>query len=137
MRAGLRVIPRHPWLGVGLDAHKRHWHEWGFPGDYVTHTHSTPIQIALDRGLLALGCYVWLLATMIGFAWRGYKLQQTDGRPFAAGLSLGVFGALSGFTASSLANYNFGDSETLLLLLLLVGLLIVEDSEPLTQAGLA
>ncbi len=52
MRAGLRVIPQHPLLGVGMDAHKRHWTEWGFPGDYVTHTHSTPIQIAMDRGLL-------------------------------------------------------------------------------------
>jgi hypothetical protein len=136
MRAGLRVIPQHPWLGVGLDAHKRHWREWGFPGDYVTHTHSTPIQIALDRGLPALGCYVWLIVTMVGFAWRGYKLQETDG-PFAAGLGLGVFGALGGFTASSLANYNFGDSETLLLLLLLLGLLIVADPETSTPAGLA
>ena len=61
MRAGLRLIPEHPLLGVGADAHKHHWREWGFPGDYVTHTHSTPIQIALDRGLPALGCYVWLI----------------------------------------------------------------------------
>ena len=45
MRAGLRVIPQHPLLGVGMDSHKRHWQEWGFPGDYITHTHSTPIAI--------------------------------------------------------------------------------------------
>ncbi len=137
MRAGLRVIPQHPWLGVGLDAHKRHWQEWGFPGDYVTHTHSTPIQIALDRGLLALGCYIWLMATLIGFAWRGYKRRPMEGHLFVAGLRLGVFGALCGFTASSLANYNFGDSETLLLLLLLLGLLIVADGETPIPAGLA
>jgi len=129
MRAGLRVIPQHPWLGVGLDAHKLHWQEWGFPGDYVTHTHSTPIQLALDRGLPALACYIWLLATLLAFAWRGYQRMQAAGRPFPAGSMLGVFGALCGFTASSLVNYNFGDSETLLLLLLLVGLLIVATPE--------
>jgi hypothetical protein len=129
MRAGLRVIPQHPWLGVGLDAHKLHWQEWGFPGDYVTHTHSTPIQLALDRGVPALACYVWLLATLLAFAWRGYKRMQAAGSAFPAGSMLGVFGALCGFTASSLVNYNFGDSETLLLLLLLVGLLIVATPE--------
>src|SRR5262249_21311294 len=42
MRAGLRLIPRHPFFGVGLNSQKYHWKEWGFPGDYVTHTHSTP-----------------------------------------------------------------------------------------------
>jgi O-Antigen ligase/PDZ domain len=57
MQAGLRLIPRHPWLGAGMDSHKRHWREWGFPGDYITHTHSTPIQLAMDRGLpRARGC---------------------------------------------------------------------------------
>src|SRR5262249_59489308 len=39
MRAGLRLIPRHPILGVGMESQKYHWKEWGFPGDYVTHTH--------------------------------------------------------------------------------------------------
>lgn len=129
MQAGLRLIPQHPWLGVGQDAHKLHWQEWGFPGNYVTHMHSTPIQLALDRGLPALGCYVWLLATMLSLAWRSYRsrpLQLATSTPaWSAGLPLGVFGALLGFSFSSLANYNFGDSEVLLLLLLLVGLLLI------------
>jgi len=60
-----------------------------------------------------------------------------EGHLFVTGLSLGVFGALCGFTVSSLANYNFGDSETLLLLLLLIGLLIVADPDTPTTAGVA
>lgn len=127
MRAGLRVIPQHPLLGVGMDAHKRHWTEWGFPGDYVTHTHSTPIQIAMDRGLPALGCYVWLMAAMFALTWRGYKWARQTGDEASGGLMLGAFAALIGFSASSLVNYNFGDSETLMVLLFVIGLMVVES----------
>lgn len=115
MKAGLQLIPQHPLLGVGMDAHKKHWHEWGFPGEYITHTHSTPIQLAMERGLPALGCYVWLMLAMGGWLWRSYKQQQNP-------LALGALTALAGFSLSSLANYNFGDSEVVLLLLFLVAL---------------
>lgn len=125
MRAGLKLIPKHPLLGVGMDSHKRHWQEWEFPGDYITHTHSTPIQIAVERGLPALGCYVWLITAMILMAWRGYGQAKKDGDNFSESLMLGGFGAVIGFSASSLANYNFGDSEALMLLLCVVGLTIV------------
>lgn len=121
MRAGLRVIPQHPLVGVGMDSHKRHWSEWGFPGDYITHTHSTPIQIAMDRGLPALASYFWLIAAMMTMAWRGYKRARSDGDDFGESLTLGSFGALLGFTLSSLTNYNFGDSETLMMLLCVAG----------------
>jgi hypothetical protein len=115
MKAGLRLIPQHPLLGVGMDAHKRHWQEWGFPGTYITHTHSTPIQIAMERGLLALGCYVWLMIMLGLWLWRSYKQGQNL-------LALGTLAALIGFSLSSLVNYNFGDSEVVLLLLFLVAL---------------
>jgi hypothetical protein len=122
MRAGLRVIPRRPLLGVGIDAHKRHWREWDFPGEFVTHTHSTPIQVAMDRGLPALACLVWLFASMWRLALRAYR-GGTE--PVRRALALGVFGALVGFSLSSLVNYNFGDAEVLLLLLTLWSLVSI------------
>lgn len=124
MKAGLKIIPQHPLLGVGMDSHKKHFNEWGFPGDYVTHTHSTPIQIAMERGLPALGCYLWLMVAMGLLAWRTYK-KYNDG------LSLGAFAALLGFFLSSLTNYNFGDSEVVLLLLFIFALVIkTRDGQP-------
>jgi hypothetical protein len=128
MRAGLRLIPSHPIFGVGLDSLKYHWKEWGFPvfsDDYVTHTHSTPIQIAVDRGLPALGAYLWLMAMLFVMAWRGYKKALADEDNMRAGLMLGAVAALIGFSASSLVNYNFGDSEPLLMLLSVVALAYV------------
>ncbi len=125
MRAGLRLIPQHPWFGVGMDSHKLHWKEWGFPGDYVTHTHSTPIQLAMDRGLPALGCYLWLMTMMWLTAWRGYQTLSAGDEVMRSGLLLGVVGGVIGFFAGSLVNYNFGDSEVMLLLLFLWSLALV------------
>jgi O-antigen ligase len=125
MQAGLRMIPQHPLLGVGIDSHKRHWREWGFPGDYITHTHSTPIQIAMDRGLPALSCYLWLTVILFMLTWRGYRQTILAGDGLSAGLMLGSLAVLIGFSLSSLVNYNFGDSEILMLLLFIIGLVIV------------
>lgn len=129
MLAGLRLIPQHPLLGVGMDAQKRHWREWGFPGEYVTHTHSTPIQIALDRGLPALGCYLWLLCALFLLVWRSYQRAFAARTATGAGLALGAVAALLGFSASSLINYNFGDSEVLLLLLFIIALALAQQEQ--------
>jgi O-antigen ligase len=108
-----------------MDSLKLHWHEWGFPGDYITHTHSTPIQIALDRGLPALGCYLWLIATLGMMLWRQYREGAVTDDLLPAALPLGSLGGVIGFFLSSLTNYNFGDSETLMLLLFFVALSLV------------
>jgi hypothetical protein len=39
----------------------------------------------------------------------------------AHGLALGILGALAGFLASSLVNYNFGDAEVALLVWWMMG----------------
>ncbi len=127
MQAGLRVIPQHPLLGTGMDATKRHWQEWGFPGVYVTHTHSTPIQIAMERGLFALGVLLWLWFAACRMSWGSYASAFSS--PLTKGLALSALGGLLGFAASSLVNYNFGDAEVLLLLLTMVGCLVVAGQE--------
>ncbi len=126
MKAGLRLIPQHPLLGVGMDAHKQHWHEWGFPGEYITHTHSTPIQLAMERGLPALACYLWLMIALGCWLWRSYKQHENP-------LALGALAALLGFSLSSLVNYNFGDAEVVLLLLFIVALAIKRRDEQPSQ----
>jgi O-Antigen ligase/PDZ domain len=124
MQAGIRVIPKRPLTGVGMDSVKLHWQEWGFPGEYITHTHSTPIQIAMDRGLPALASYIWLIAAIMLMVWRGYKNGMGD--EFNQSLMLGGLGAFIGFSVSSLTNYNFGDSEVLMLLLLILSLVVLK-----------
>jgi len=130
-RVALARIPLHPFFGHGMDAVKEHWTEWGFPGQIKIHTHSTPIQLAFDRGLPALLLWLWLLAVFWHTLSRGERqLRAAPDDAAAHGFLLGVTGALAGFFASSLVNYNFGDAEVALVVWWLMGTAVsVVDGE--------
>jgi hypothetical protein len=56
--------------------------------------------------------------------WRSYRNEMNA--EFNRSLMLGTLGAFAGFSISSLTNYNFGDSEVLMMLLLLLSLVILQ-----------
>jgi hypothetical protein len=60
----------------------------------------------------------WRLALRAERAWR------TSPDAHAHGLALGLLGALAGFLASSLVNYNFGDAEVALLVWWMMGVVV-------------
>jgi len=120
-RAALLRVAERPLVGHGVDSVHRHWREWGFPGDDVVHTHSTPLQLAFERGLPALFFWLWLLAAFwLALSRAEHSLRGSADAP-THGLLLGATGAFAGFCASSLVNYNFGDAEVALLLWWLMG----------------
>jgi O-antigen ligase len=116
--------PRHVAVGVGMDSLKRHWRKWGLfdKGRLpVGHMHSTPLQLALERGLPALLLWlavVFLYARMLWRLWRAPALVDWRER----GLVLGALGGLVGFFASGVVHYNFGDSEVVMVFYLIMGL---------------
>lgn len=114
-------VPLHPIFGHGMDSAHRHWREWGFPGDDMLHAHSTPVQLAFDRGLPALALWLWLVAACWVTSARAEKIWRDADSPAAHGLMLGATGAITGLFASSLVNYNFGDAEVTLLLWWITG----------------
>jgi O-antigen ligase len=125
-RVALSRLMIHPYFGHGMDAVKKHWSAWGFPGTDVIHMHSTPLQLAFDRGLPALLFWLWIM----GSFWRTVVSAEKSARADAAdtnrhGLLLGATGALTGFFASSLVNYNFGDAEVALVFWWLMGVVVI------------
>jgi hypothetical protein len=120
-RAALARVLVRPLVGHGVDAVHRHWREWGFPGDDVVHTHSTPLQLAFERGLPALLFWLWLLAAFWLTLSRAERSLRVSPDAATHGIMLGAAGAFAGFCASSLVNYNFGDAEVALLLWWLMG----------------
>jgi hypothetical protein len=129
-----RRVVLHPVFGHGMDAIHEHWSEWGFPGKDMLDAHSTPIQIAFDRGLPALGLWLWLMYVFWRMAVR--TEVKTSHEPAAIhGLALGVMGALAGFLMSSMVNYNFGDSEVVLLLWWMMGATVVLNQADPRQAN--
>ncbi|HEX8722817.1 MAG TPA: O-antigen ligase family protein [Pyrinomonadaceae bacterium] len=122
-------VALHPLFGHGMDAVHAHWAEWGFPGRDMLHAHSTPVQLAFDRGLPALLFWLWLMYAFWRLAARSERARRDRGDAAAHGLALGVTGALAGFLASSLVNYNFGDAEVALLVWWMMGVTVRLDDE--------
>ena len=121
-RVGLSRVLIHPIFGHGMDAMKLHWNEWGFPGRDILHLHSTPLQLAFDRGLPMLLLWLWMMIlfwlTIARSETRAADLSDTN----SYGILLGTLGALTGFLVSSLVNYNYGDAEAVMLFWFLMGL---------------
>ena len=83
----------------------------GLSGDQLVGLHSTPLQLAFDRGLPALLCWLWLMLVFWLTTVRAEQQVRDTGDTNSYGLLLGASGAIAGFFASSLVNYNFGDAE--------------------------
>ena len=131
-REGLELLvkkPRHLIVGVGMDSIKRHWREWGlFDNGRLPfgHLHSTPLQLAVERGLPVLSLWlalVFIYARMLWRLWRTQALQDWRER----GIALGALGALIGFCASGIVHYNLGDSEVAMVFYLLMGMALVVE----------
>jgi hypothetical protein len=127
-RIFLRRVLLHPVFGHGMDAVHLHWNEWGFPGSDMLHAHSTPLELAFDRGLPAVALWLWLITTFWLTITRAEKLFRDTRDAATHGLLLGATGALAGFFFSSLVNYNFGDAEVALIIWWLMGTVAKIDS---------
>jgi O-antigen ligase len=129
----LKSKPRHLLVGVGMDTLKYRWREWGmFDHGRLPwgHLHSTPLQIAFERGLPAL--FAWL--ALLFLYWRAlWRMARRAGglNWIERGLALGALGGAIGFFVSGLVHYNLGDSEVAMNFYFLMGLALA--SERLTK----
>ncbi len=127
----LRSKPRHLLVGVGMDSIKNHWREWGLFDNGrlpVGHMHSTPLQLAVERGIPALLCWIAFIviyALMLLRLARSRKMSDWIER----GIVLGALGGLVGFVASGMVHYNFGDSEVVMIFYFIVGLSLTVERE--------
>ena len=128
-RTGLSRILVHPVFGHGMDAVHKHWNEWGFPGTDMVHLHSTPLQLAFDRGLPALFFWLWIMYVFWRMVSTGERMTRDASDTTRHGLLLGATGALAGFFVSSLVNYNFGAGIVALVFWWLMGLTVVLDGQ--------
>jgi hypothetical protein len=121
---GLRLIREHPFWGVGMESIKSYWSEWNI-GAYRafplrSHFHSTPIQIAVERGLLTLFAWLYLLAEYTRILVRLLKLTKRADW-YTRGLALGLLSSACGFLLGSLVDYSWGDSEVIMIFWMCMG----------------
>jgi O-antigen ligase len=127
LRSGLRIIGDHPLTGVGPDAVRfvyAHYRDPQAENQMNSHLHNVPIQIAAERGLPALAVWLWFIYVLMRDFIRKARASRTRWL-YTAGLA-GVVAML----AAGMFEYNFGDSEFLMLFLLLVTLPYAADRSP-------
>ncbi len=129
-KVGLSRLMRHPIFGHGMDAVHLHWQEWGFPGKDMLHLHSTPLQLAFDRGLPALVFWLWIMWIFWRTASQGEQSLRDSSETNRYGVLLGITGAVAAFFTSSLVNYNFGDGEVALVFWWLAGSAFLMTQKP-------
>ena len=121
---GGRMVRAHPLTGVGPDVIKDVYAEYGDVSAVersTVHLHNVPVQIAAERGLPALAIWVWFIVVVV----RGL-LQKLRASPHRA-LAAGGLAAVAGMLAAGMFEYNFGDSEFLMLFLVLITLPFAVD----------
>ena len=122
---------RHLLVGVGMDSIKGHWREWGlFENGRLPmgHMHSDYLQIALERGVPALIVWLILLGVYARILWRLRRRVAAENW-IEKGIVLGALGGLLGFMLSGVVHYNWGDSEVVMILYLIMGLSLVVERE--------
>jgi O-antigen ligase len=119
LRMGKRMVQDHPLTGVGPEMVERVYPQYRDPlavKDTNPHLHNVPMQIAAERGLPALAAWLWFVIVAMRDLWR--QLQAGKAKALsAAGLA-----AMVAMLVAGQFEYNFGDSEFLMLLLGLITL---------------
>jgi O-antigen ligase len=116
---GARIVRDHPLTGVGPNMVPHVYAE--YRPDYAVnevnpHLHNVPLQVAAERGLPAAAVWIWFVGALGVALFRMFRQKQE--RVLAAA----ALASVVAMCAAGLFEYNFGDSEFLMLFLVLVTL---------------
>jgi O-antigen ligase len=132
LKVGAGMIQDHPFFGVGPEMIQSMYARYR-PPDAVNptnpHLHNVPVQIAAERGLPALAVWIWFVVVALRDLVRQLRHGPANSVA-AAGLA-----AVIGMLAAGLFEYNFGDSEFLMLFLGLITLPFAAARAPAVAAG--
>jgi O-Antigen ligase len=128
LSGGLTLLLAHPVTGVGPGGVKRLYGEYA-PSyavrRHTSHLHDTPLQIAVERGLVGLALWVWIFVAFFARAAAVCRRAAGEDRLLVAG----SMAAIAAFLVGGLFEYNFGDTEVLLVALSLMALPLVIDRD--------
>jgi O-antigen ligase len=124
LEAGRRLVVVHPLTGVGPGQLEHVYAQVAPPQALrrsTSHLHNTPLQIVVERGVV--GLVAWL-TIFVGFLIHGIAILRRLPRDATGdrALVLGSLAALVAFLVGGLFEYNFGDTEVLLVAVVLMAL---------------
>lgn len=119
LEAGLAMVRDYPLTGVGPDMVGPLYPTYRTATAVQAtnpHLHNVPMQIAAERGLPALALWLAFIVTSLRALW---KMRRASGTQALAATGVGAIVAM---LVAGFFEYNFGDSEFLMLLLVLMTL---------------
>ena len=117
--AGTAMVRDHPITGVGPEMVQVVYADYRPPtgvNEVNQHLHNVPLQIAAERGLPALLLWGWFVVMVVR------DLIQQFRQPQSRALAAAGLAAVACMLTAGMFEYNFGDSEFLMLLLVLITL---------------
>ena len=127
IKSGFRIIRDYPLTGVGPDMVIQVYPGYLEPtavSQRNSHLHNVPLQIAAERGLPALAIWCWFVVTLLADF---FRLRRTSPLP---SLAAGGIACVVAMLAAGMFEYNFGDSEFLMLFLVIVTLPYAAERVP-------
>jgi O-antigen ligase len=126
LEAGAAIVREHPLTGVGPDMVRQVYPDYRAAGavqEDNIHLHNVPVQIAAERGLPALALWIMFVGTAL------VTLHPLLRRSRHRGLAATATAATVAMLTAGLFEYNFGDSEFLMLYLVLLTLPFAADRD--------
>jgi O-antigen ligase len=125
---GTEMVRDHPWTGVGPDMVKEVYKDYRDAQAVQAinfHLHNVPMQIAAERGIPALIVWIGFIIVVVRDLLQRFRTSRYPSIA-AAGLA-----AVAAMLVAGLFEYNFGDSEFLMLFLVLITLPYAADRDPI------
>jgi O-antigen ligase len=119
LRSGWRIIKDKPLTGVGPNMVIQVYPHYRDPlavNQLNPHLHNVPLHIAAERGLPALAMWLWFIFALVRDFVRRWRTAA------APSLSAAALACVVAMLAAGMFEYNFGDSEFLMLFLVIVTL---------------
>jgi len=123
-KAGGRMVEAHPWFGVGPQRISRVFYDYhptqsdrNRSGFYPVHMHNNLLQFAAERGIPCALIWLWLVLKLTGDHWVLFRQAAKDETRAVSAVG---FTAVVVLFVAGLFEFNFGDSEVLMVFLFLV-----------------
>ncbi|MCK4667691.1 O-antigen ligase family protein [Candidatus Dependentiae bacterium] len=122
---GLKVFKDHPILGIGPNNVKKmksackQYPLEKLVEEQMVHQHSNFMQFLVTLGLLGFLVFIWMILSFSKVLIQSIKKFKAD--PFYSGATWGIAAGFLGFIVTGLFEYNFFDSEVILIIFFLIG----------------
>jgi O-antigen ligase len=135
--SGLVMARERPWLGFGPGGVKREYRAFAMEEAHkkrTGHVHNTPLQILVERGVIGLAAWLWIWVAFYVYA-IGVLRRLAPDAVAARIVVIGSLAAITGFLVGGLSEYNFGDSEVVMVAWAIAALPWVVARDPAATAS--